>query len=184
MTFSKAIEALRAKKKAERAEKLKEEERLAEKKANEKLVENYRQKKAEKIAEEKRKKKDIELEEQRIKPGIYIIIVLFIEVRNNLNSKTGYIILTDISACILLEKDEEAALRRMEAAKARTKWTKSRVRQADAGMSWIKSFSAEFKTFKYFLKKNRKSKKLNVKKNLKNQWLLVSYFRKLAFGCS
>ena len=62
---------MRAKKKAERAEKLKEEERLAEKKANEKLVENYRQKKAEKIAQEKRKKKDIELEEQRIKPGIY-----------------------------------------------------------------------------------------------------------------
>ena len=93
MTFSKAIEALRAKKKAERAEKLKEEERLAEKKANEKLVENYRQKKAEKIAEEKRKKKDIELEEQRIKPGIYMyclymdIHVLFIEVRNNLNTR-------------------------------------------------------------------------------------------------
>ena len=64
---------MRAKNKAERAEKLKEEERLAEKKANEKLVENYRQKKAEKIAEEKRKKKDIELEEQRIKPGIYYI---------------------------------------------------------------------------------------------------------------
>ena len=70
VTSKKAIEALRAKKKAERAEKVKEEERLAEKKANEKLVENYRQKKAEQIAQEKKKKKDIELEEQRIKPGI------------------------------------------------------------------------------------------------------------------
>ena len=63
--------------------------------------------------------------------------MLFIEVRSNLNSKTIYIIFTEIFDCIFLEKDEEAALRRMEAAKARTKWTKSRVRQADAGMPLI-----------------------------------------------